>query len=287
MFNILNKNKKSLVTTEPDIYCDIKEVEYALNELNKNVPIIYKCLKSANQSIIDEEFTAQEWAEQISNLNLQWKNVLENSKYAIYMSDEERMNEISELKKNTDEVFLSIKDPNHIFYGVTTCLLTIKQQVKELTPNILRSIDNGDYYANFYTDLTPQERTQLKNNTIDIKKNLKKLNELNEIAVKVFDLESFYSVAGAVEQFKKTIKEFNEKYQSIDALWGGAVSAYIGTKDMDAQQYMENLTNVQTYCVKQILDITSHKVQVPQVKGHDRVLEEPTFIGRHKDDLLI
>ena len=276
MKNIFKK-KLPITTSDPYFYCDIKDVHSGLKDLEENISKIYSLLKETNDKILEEDFTTYKWADEITYLNNQWENLIENSKYAVYMSEDQRIKEIKNLIENTND-FVAMRYKGGIFFGINTCMKYIFEQVLSVTPDIQRSVDNGDYYVDNYADLTIEEKKQLKSDTIDFKKNLKKLDEINKLAVEAFDLKSFKILSMPINNFNETTLKFQDKFEAIDMLWGGALTKYMSTSQCSVQEYLDNLISVQKYYLKSIKDLSNYEVTVPQVKGIDRVFEEPSLV---------
>ena len=270
----LKKRKEQKVFKDSE--CDFNLVFKEYPILKNNVKKAFDELKMANDRMVNENFNVDSFGIEVNELHARIKMFFNNSKYAMYQSEEIRLKDITSLRNDIKKVLVDRLNEDNVFKLIFQCLNTIQSQTLRFSKELVKSVDNGNYYYDYYK-LDGAIKSELKNVTDDFIIHTKKLNEISQLATETFETKKFKKVEESLAELNSIIMDLTEKFDALDLLWGGALSKYMVDENGNAKKWLNKCKDNLDTLKSNVEFIAFYEVNIPTIKGADRVYDEPPF----------
>ena len=257
-------------TNDAKYFCNAEIVKDGLVEIKSIVIEVFNSLKQANQAVTNEDFSLRNFNNDLINVNSKLDKIINCSTYGICLTKKKKFIEIKSLMADMVDCSVHLFHPKSAFNLIYESLNLIAKRVNNLDEKTLKSVDNGDTFYNVYADLNSQQRTELKNNTMEFRSFLRKYIELNKLAVDAFEVKKFSAIEKPLQDFAKLCNQFYEKFDSIDFVWEGKFSKYLCAEGVDAKSFLKLCNDCNKENIKRFDFIKKYKVDIPYVLGEDK-----------------
>lgn len=265
------KRPKGPSTRSPQAYCEPNLLYNALQMLNKGIPYAFNLLKETNEDFNKNGVDAQVWYGKLEPVISKWNNILRNSNGAIYLSEEEKRQELETLLKETRKAVILPSSRDSAFSKLNRSIESIEALIKSVDEPLISTIDNVYKYYSYYVDLTPEEKSKLRASANEYCRVLKKLDNLTQITKSAFDLQSFMVLEELFAEFADILSDFYDKFEEIDAFWGGELSKVLKCGKHEGKEYIRFLFNCSNANMTKIKRVSNFNMEVPKVLAeHER-----------------
>ncbi len=266
---------------DPKFYCDMDIVADGLVNIKRFTAEIFRLLQLANRDIMESNLSVRDITNDLKTMNDRLQNIIDYSTCSICMTNEEKYIELRALVGDMTDYIVGLKSYNDICDNIITCLDLFRCSPQILNKDLLTSVNNGDCFYKMYDDISREQRSELKRNTLEFRKYLKRLGELNKLAISAIDINSYKECYEQMQKFSNLCQIMLIKFDKLDKVWEGKLSEFMQYKDYSAKAFINNCINGNIKCMLKFNNIGKYNTKIPYVKGEERDLAEYSFDDRN------
>ena len=274
--SIFKRNMKKVqiqgkTTFDEDVFCDVASVLMLSERLERKVVTIYGGLRTLNQRAMESNFSPKEWAKNINKLCDDWQDLLKDKTFKGLNFDKQQR-KLAYIAKENSENIIEPNTNDSIFSSYYRYLLSIKEMAEYITPELLKSVENGYNYNDLYVNLSIKQRMTLAEETKKIKLNLKKLQDLYNLARDAFEIESFESLIEPVIRIDHLLNHIKEDYDNINKNCGN-VLRFLSNNEMQGKDFISFCIDKNYNNAFMLEVIVNYDVKIPNIENLGKKLD--------------